>query len=128
MSAASAPSCTKWTTAFTPSPTRISLDCGRAPGGPTTRQTIHWAANCGYPVHMYWDTAGVIGDELPSEQCLNARLPRQALACIRPGTVVMMHLGIRSRRGLLAPILEPLIQGLKARGYCFSPLGTALPL
>jgi peptidoglycan/xylan/chitin deacetylase (PgdA/CDA1 family) len=97
----------------------------RAPGGHTTRQTIRWAANCGYPVHVHWDAAGFIGDELPSEQYPNELLLRQALARIKPGTVVMMHLGIRSRREPLAPILEPLIQGLKARGYCFAPLALA---
>lgn len=97
----------------------------RAPGGHTTRQTIRWAASCGYPVHVHWDAAGFIGDELPSEQYPNERLLRQALARIKPGTVVMMHLGIRSRREPAAPILEPLIQGLKARGYCFAPLAVA---
>ena len=97
----------------------------RAPGGHTTRQTIRWAANCGYPIHVHWDEAGFIGDELPSESHPNAQLLKQALARIQPGTVAMMHLGIRSRREPLAPILEPLIQGLKARGYCFAPLTAA---
>ncbi|MBS1236624.1 MAG: hypothetical protein H6R46_1419 [Proteobacteria bacterium] len=36
-----------------------------------------------------------------------------------------MHLGIWSRREPLAPVLAPLIQGLKARGYCFAPLAVA---
>ena len=94
----------------------------RAPGGHTTRQTIRWAANCGYPVHVHWDQAGFIGDELPSETHSNDQLLKKALAQIQPGNVAMMHLGIRSRRTPLAPILEPLIQGLKARGYCFAPL------
>jgi peptidoglycan/xylan/chitin deacetylase (PgdA/CDA1 family) len=97
----------------------------RAPGGHTTRQTIRWAANCGYPVHVHWDEAGFIGDELSSETHPNDKLLKQALARIKPGTVTMMHLGIRSRREPLAPILEPLIQGLKARGYCFAPLAAA---
>jgi hypothetical protein len=34
----------------------------------------------------------------------------------------MMHLGIWSRKEPLAPVLEPLIRGLKARGLCFAPL------
>ena len=97
----------------------------RAPGGHTTRQSIRWAAACGYPLHVHWDTAGFIGDELPSEQHPNAQLLRQALERIAPGTVVMMHLGIWSRREPAAPILEPLIQGLKARGYCFAPIAVA---
>lgn len=94
----------------------------RAPGGHTTRQTIRWAANCGYPIHVHWDDAGFIGDELPSESHPNDKLLKQALARIRPGTVAMMHLGIWSRKDPLAPILDPLIRDLKARGYCFAPL------
>jgi len=97
----------------------------RAPGGHTTRQSIRWAANCGYPVHVHWDEAGFIGDELPSDAHPNDQLLKRALARIKPGSVAMMHLGIRSRREPLAPILEPLIQGLKARGYCFAPLAAA---
>jgi len=97
----------------------------RAPGGRTTQNAIRWAANCGYPVHVHWDEAGFIGDELPSEQFPNDRLLKQALARIQPGTVAMMHLGIWSRREPLAPVLAPLIQGLKARGYCFAPLAVA---
>lgn len=98
----------------------------RAPGGHTTPQTIRWAAACGYPVHVHWDQAGFIGDELDSTQHPNEKLLRQALTGIRPGTVTMMHLGIWSRRDPLAPILEPLIQGLKAKGYCFAPLAVTV--
>ena len=97
----------------------------RAPGGHTTRQTIRWAANCGYPVHVHWDPAGFIGDELPSDKYPNGQLLKQALANIKPGTVTLMHLGVWSRREPLAPILEPLIQGLKQRGLCFAPLALA---
>jgi peptidoglycan/xylan/chitin deacetylase (PgdA/CDA1 family) len=97
----------------------------RAPGGHTTQRTVRWAANCGYPVHVHWDAAGFLGDELPSDRYPNTKLLEQALANIRPGTVAMMHLGIWSRREPFAPMLAPLIQGLKARGYCFAPLAVA---
>jgi len=97
----------------------------RAPGGHTTQQAIRWAANCGYPVHVHWDSAGFIGDELDSERYPNAKLLARALERIRPGTVTMMHLGIRSRKDPLAPILEPLIRKLKARNYCFATLDGA---
>lgn len=97
----------------------------RAPGGRTTRQTIRWAASCGYPLHVHWNDAGFIGDELPSDTYPNDALLERALKNIRPGTVVMMHLGIWSRKQPLAPILDPLITGLKARGYCFAPLAVA---
>jgi len=98
----------------------------RAPGGYTTQRAIRWAANCGYPLHVHWDAAGFIGDELPSERYPNDKLLKKALASIKPGTVTMMHLGIWSRKDPLAPILEPLIQGLKARGLCFAPIAGAL--
>ncbi len=97
----------------------------RAPGGHVTNQAIRWAAACGYPVHVHWDAAGFIGDELDSDRHPNAKLLAQALERIRPGTVTMMHLGIRSRKEPLAPILEPLVQKLKARGYCFATLDGA---
>lgn len=98
----------------------------RAPGGRTTQQTIRWAASCGYPLHVGWDDAGFLGDELSSDTYPNAKLLERALANIKPGTVTMMHLGVNSRREPLAPILTPLIHGLKARGYCFAPLAVAL--
>jgi hypothetical protein len=31
----------------------------------------------------------------------------------------MMHTGIRSRKDPFAPMLDPLIEGLKKRGMCF---------
>lgn len=97
----------------------------RAPGGRTTPQTVRWAAACGYPLHVHWDEAGFIGDELPSEQYPNAMLLERALHNIRAGDVLMMHLGIYSRKEPAAAILKPLIQGLKAKGYCFATLDAA---
>jgi peptidoglycan/xylan/chitin deacetylase (PgdA/CDA1 family) len=97
----------------------------RAPGGRTTQQSVRWAASCGYPLHAGWDDAGFLGDDLPSDKHPNAELLRRALATIRAGDVLMMHLGVWQRREPLAGILKPLIQGLKARNLCFAPLGVA---
>jgi peptidoglycan/xylan/chitin deacetylase (PgdA/CDA1 family) len=97
----------------------------RAPGGRVTQQSLRWAASCGYPLHIHWDDAGFIGDELPSDTHPNALLLKRALERIKPGDVLMMHLGIRSRKEPAAPILGELIQGLKARGLCFAPLSVA---
>ena len=94
----------------------------RAPGGRVTQQSIRWAASCGYPLHVHWDDAGFIGDELPSDSHPNALLLKRALERIKPGDVLMMHLGIWSRKEPAAPILSELIRGLKARGLCFAPL------
>lgn len=94
----------------------------RAPGGRTTPNAIRYAAHCGYPIHVHWDDAGFLGDELSSEQYPNQALLDRALKNIRAGDVLMMHLGIWSRRDAYAPTLKPLIQGLKARGLCFATL------
>ncbi len=95
----------------------------RAPGGRTTQGSIRWAAACGYPVHVGWTRAGFLGDELPSEKYPNDMLLHKALRDLQPGDVVLMHLGIHSRRQPLADILQPLIRGLKARGMCFATIG-----
>jgi peptidoglycan/xylan/chitin deacetylase (PgdA/CDA1 family) len=94
----------------------------RAPGGRTTPNAIRFAANCGYPLHVHWHAAGFIGDELPSGKYPNSLLLDRALKNLKSGDVAMMHLGIYSRKEPAAPILKPLIQGLKQRGFCFDTL------
>ena len=94
----------------------------RAPGGRTTPNSIRYAASCGYPLHVHWDDAGFLGDELASDKHPNQALLDRALKNIRPGDVLMMHLGIWSRKDAFAPTLKPLLQGLKARGLCFATL------
>jgi peptidoglycan/xylan/chitin deacetylase (PgdA/CDA1 family) len=94
----------------------------RAPGGRTTQQSIRWAAACGYPMHVGWDDAGFLGDDLPSDRYPNTALLARALERLRPGDITMMHLGVWQRREPLAGILRPLIQGLKAKGLCLAPL------
>jgi peptidoglycan/xylan/chitin deacetylase (PgdA/CDA1 family) len=94
----------------------------RAPGGRTTPRTIDFAASCGYKQHVGWSPAGFIGDELPSDRYPNDALLKKALRDLKDGDVTMMHLGIWSRKEPLAPILDELIVGLKARGFCFATL------
>lgn len=91
----------------------------RAPGGRTTQQSLRWAAQCGYPVHIGWDDAGYIGDDVPSERVSNETLLANALKNIRNGDIVLMHLGIWSRKTPAAPILPRLLDGLEQRGFCF---------
>jgi peptidoglycan/xylan/chitin deacetylase (PgdA/CDA1 family) len=93
----------------------------RAPGGKAPPQAMAAAKACGY-AHVYWAPAGFLGDELPSESHPNDRLLAQALASIRGGDILMAHLGIWSRKDPYAPMLDPLIGGLKARGLCFATL------
>lgn len=97
----------------------------RAPGWRTTHQSMRFAASCGYPMHVGTDDAGYIRDDLPSEQVSNRQLLERALKGLKGGDIVSMHLGIQSRKEPAAPILKPLIQDLKARGFCFATLDAA---
>ena len=94
----------------------------RAPGGITTPQSLAFAKTCGYR-HVHWSRAGFLGDELPSETYPNDLLLKNALRDIRDGDTLVMHLGIRSRKDGWAPaVFDPLLTGLKARGFCFDTL------
>lgn len=94
----------------------------RAPGGKTSPALLAAAQGCGW-THVGWAPAGFLGDELPSERFPNARLLAQALRDIRTGDVLVAHLGIWARKDPWAPAaLEPLITGLKERGFCFATL------
>ena len=103
---------------------QVPLPLFRAPGGKTSPKLLAAAKACGY-VHVGWAPAGFLGDELPSEAFPNQALLDKALKGIRSGDILVAHLGIWSRKDPWAPtVLEPLIQGLKARGFCFETLRT----
>lgn len=94
----------------------------RAAGGKTSPALIHAAKQCGY-AHVGWSPHGFLGDELPSDRYPNQQLLDQALKNIRSGDILLAHLGIWSRKDPWAPaVLEPLIIGLKARGFCFKTI------
>ena len=94
----------------------------RAPAGRTSPALLAAAKACGYS-HVGWSPAGFLGDELPSERYPNEQLLQRALRSIRPGDILVAHLGIWSRQDAWAPaVLEPLMKGLKDKGYCFAPL------
>ena len=94
----------------------------RAPGGKTSPALLVAAQSCGY-AHVGWAPAGFLGDELASERASNPALLAQALRGIRSGDILLAHLGIWSRKDPWAPaVLEPLIVGLKERGFCFRTL------
>ena len=94
----------------------------RAPGGRTSPSLLAAAAACGW-THVGWSAAGFLGDELPSERHPPPQLLARALRDIRAGDVLIAHLGIWSRRDAWAPaVLEPLSEGLQARGFCFRTL------
>lgn len=94
----------------------------RAAGGKTSPALLAAAKSCGWS-HVPWSDAGFLGDELPSESMSNKQLLSRALRGIRSGDILLAHLGIWSRKEVWAPaVLEPLIVGLKDRGYCFATL------
>ncbi|MEO8248771.1 MAG: polysaccharide deacetylase family protein [Burkholderiales bacterium] len=94
----------------------------RAPGGKTSPALLAVARSCGY-AHVGWAPAGFLGDELSSERFPNDALLAKALQDIRAGDILVAHLGIWSRKDPWAPaVLEPLITGLKAKGFCFRTL------
>ncbi len=101
---------------------KAPLPLFRAPGGKTSPRLLAVARSCGY-AHVGWSPAGFLGDELPSEKFSNAALLKRALDNIRSGDILLAHLGIWSRKDPWAPaVLEPLIDGLKQRGFCFRTL------
>lgn len=94
----------------------------RAPGGKTSPRLVAAAEACGFR-HVGWAPAGFLGDELPSESHPNAALLDKALRDLRAGDILVAHLGIWSRKDPWAPaVLEPLIAGLKEKGFCFRTL------
>ena len=94
----------------------------RAPGGKTSPSLLAAAKACGY-AHADWSPAGFLGDELPSDKFPNDMLLNKALQSIRPGDILVAHLGIWSRKDAWAPVvLEPLITGLQSKGFCFKTL------
>lgn len=93
----------------------------RAPGGRLPGPVERFASDCGWS-HVPWTPAGFLGDELPSEKFPNERLLGQQLKAIGDGDILLAHLGIWSRKEPYAPMLDPLIAGLKARGLCFATI------
>jgi len=101
---------------------RKPLPVFRAPGGKTSTRFLAATEACGYK-HVGWSPAGFLGDELPSESASNAALLKKALRDVRSGDILLAHLGIWSRKDPWAPaVLEPLIVGLKDKGFCFATL------
>ena len=94
----------------------------RAPGGRLTPHARTAGKACGY-AHAGWSDAGFSGDELPSEKWSNETLLKRALNGLKDGDIFMAHLGIWSRKDPWAPaVLDPLIAGLKQKGFCFATL------
>ncbi len=99
-----------------------ALPLFRAAAGRTSASLLDVARACGYE-HVGWSGSGFLGDELPSEKISNKQLLAQSLKSIKSGDILLAHLGIWSRKDPWAPaVLEPLILGLKDKGFCFATL------
>jgi len=106
---------------MTMAPAATVLPLWRAPGGIATPNAVAMAAACGLR-HQGWTANGFWGDELDATRHPNATLARHAIARTRPGEVVVLHWGVRSRQEPFALVLEEVIAGLQARGLCFATL------
>lgn len=94
----------------------------RAPAGRTSARLLAAGKACGY-AHVGWSPAGFSGDELSSEKYPNPVLLQKSLRELRGGDIVLIHMGIWSRKDAWAPAnLEPLITGLEQQGMCFATL------
>jgi len=96
----------------------------RAPGGKVSPRLIQMSKACGYE-HIGWSDTGFLGDELSSTQYSNQFLLQRALDQLKDGDIAMAHLGIWSRKDPWATgVLEPLIIGLKQKGFCFATVSS----
>ena len=102
-------------------PDSVVLPLWRAPGGITTPNALRMAEACGLR-HQGWTQNGFLGDELNSDAHPNAALRDRAIRTIRDGEVLVMHWGVRSRKEPYANVLEDVLAGLQARGFCFGQL------
>ena len=98
----------------------------RAPGGRLPAGVDAAARACGW-THVPWTPAGFLGDELSSDTHPNDRLLARQLRQIGDGDILIAHLGIWSRKDPYAPMLDPLIAGLKRKGLCFKTIDTRKP-
>jgi peptidoglycan/xylan/chitin deacetylase (PgdA/CDA1 family) len=99
-----------------------ALPLFRPPGGKASPKLLDAAKACGYE-QVSWAAAGLLGDDLPSEKFSNDALLKNALSGIRSGDILQAHLGSWTRKDPWAPaVLEPLLVGLKANGFCFQTL------
>jgi peptidoglycan/xylan/chitin deacetylase (PgdA/CDA1 family) len=94
----------------------------RAPAGRTSPRLLEMGKACGY-AHAGWSPAGFSGDELSSSAYPNDVLLKKLLRDLKGGDVVLIHMGIWSRKDAWAPAnLEPLISGLEQKDMCFATL------
>ena len=92
----------------------------RLAAGKPTPQLVAAAEGCDW---VNVKGAVSLGDDVVNRKVTNKQLLQRALRDVRPGDVLLAHLGTWPRKDAWAPAnLAPLIEGLKARGMCFATL------
>lgn len=102
-------------------PAATVLPLWRAPGGRLTPNARAMATAAGFR-HQGWTANGFWGDELDAAAHPNTTLAARAIERTRPGEVVVLHWGVRSRREPFARVLDQVLDGLLARGLRFAVL------
>lgn len=93
----------------------------RAPGGKLSTAALQAASQCGF-THVGWSDSGFLGDELDSSRFPNAVLVKKALKGVKPGDILLAHLGIWSRQEHFLPAFREIVGGLQDAGFCFRTL------
>ena len=93
----------------------------RLPYGRSSRLALEELAQSGYPV-IQWDVEG----ERDEEENAPAILAKNALAAIRPGSIVLLHANAVPQKSF--DILERLVKGLRRRGYALVTVSELLRL
>lgn len=91
-----------------------------APDGRASPKLLAAAQACGYR-HLATTPLGFAGASAPSAKGPTDAQLAQAVARVRPGDVLLAHLGVWSREVPQVPVgLDAFITGLKAQGFCFA--------
>ncbi len=102
--------------------TKKALPLWHSPSGTPSAKLNAAAQACGYQ-HASYTRAGLLGDSASSERASSDALVKKALASISAGDVLSAQLGSHKRQDPWpTSVLEPLIVGLKEKGFCFTTL------
>jgi peptidoglycan/xylan/chitin deacetylase (PgdA/CDA1 family) len=112
--------------AISPLSGRPTAPLFRFPYGDRTSADIQVVNDAGYvPIRWTVDTLGWQGT---SEGITTAIVRQRVLDAVRPGAIVLMHVGAHPRDGstLDADALQGMIDDLRARGYAFATVSSLL--
>ena len=94
----------------------------RAPGDRVSPALVAAAKACGFR-HVPTVPVAFLAEGANAPRSPTDKQVAQTVARVRPGDVLLAHLGVWSREVPQVPVgLEPLITGLQAQGFCFRTL------